>query len=237
VVAVGLDSVGDADHHRDQADGEGDISEPVDPRRATRGEVAQLRVGPERAEHAERHRDQEHQSPLHRGEQAAEDQAEKGAGDCGDAVDAQRETALVLREGVGDDRARVGEQQRSADALADAHEDEPQRTGATAQPRRRERQREQRENGEAEVVHADTPVHVAEPSEAHHQHGGDHEKAEDHPQQVVGVARRERVDVDAAEDVRQRDQEDRGVDRREQHADGRVGEHDPLVVGAGCARG
>jgi hypothetical protein len=98
--------------------------------------------------------------------------------------------------------------------------------------------RAEREDGEAEVVHAQAPVDVAEPPEAHDEDGGDDEEAEDHPQQVVGVAGREGVDVDPAEDVRQGDQQDRGVDGRHQDAERRVREGDPLVaVGGRGGRG
>ena len=41
--------------------------------------------------------------------------------------------------------------------------------------------------GEAEVVHLDPAVHVADAPEAHHQHGGDHQEAHDQPEQVAGV--------------------------------------------------
>ena len=58
---------------------------------------------------------------------AAEDQADERAADRGDAVDAQGQAALVLRERVGEDRRGVGEEERAADALPEPHEDDPQR--------------------------------------------------------------------------------------------------------------
>src|SRR5207249_7023086 len=45
------------------------------------------------------------------------------------------------------------------------------------------------------------------------------------------VGRIERVDVDAAEDHRHRDEDAGRVDGRQQHADGRVGQRDPLIGG------
>jgi hypothetical protein len=72
-------------------------------------------------------------------------------------------------------------------------------------PGDREQQREERVDHEAEVVHPDPAVHVAEPAQADHQHAGDHHEAEDHPEQVEAVARRQRVDPDATKDVRQGD--------------------------------
>jgi hypothetical protein len=62
----------------------------------------------------------------------------------------------------------------------------------------------------------------AEPAEADDQHAGHDEVAEDHPQQIEGVGRLQRVELDAAEDVRHRDQGDRGVERRQEHAERRV---------------
>ena len=90
--------------------------------------------------------------------------------------------------------------------------------------------------GEAEVVHPDPAVHVADPPEAHHQHGGDHEESHDQPEQVAGVLRLQRVELDALEDVGQGDQQDRRVDRDHQHAERGVRQRDPLVGGRSPAR-
>ena len=90
-------------------------------------------------------------------------------------------------------------------------------------------ERRDRVDDEAEVVHPHPAEHVAEPAEADHEHARDDQEAEDHPEQVEAVARLQRIEVDAAEDVRHRDQHDRRVDRREQHAERRVRERDPLV--------
>jgi hypothetical protein len=203
VVAVGLDAVGDADHDRDQPDREGGVAPPVDLRRLALGKV---------------------------GEHATEDQADRGARDRGHPVDAQGHAALVGGKGVGDDRAGVGEQHRAADALQRPHDDQPQRSAAAFHPGDREQDAEHREDREPEVVGLRAAVDVAQPAQADHEHRGDHQEAEDQPQQIVGVAREQGVDVDALEDVGQRDQEDRGVDGRDQDAQRRVGQGDPLVV-------
>ena len=50
---------------------------------------------------------------------------------AGDAVDAEGEAALLLREGVGDDRAGVREQEGAADALQDPHDDQPPGAGGS----------------------------------------------------------------------------------------------------------
>ena len=90
-------------------------------------------------------------------------------------------------------------------------------------------QRRERVDDEAEVVHPHAAEEVAEPAEADDEHARDDEEAEDHPEQVEAVPRLERVEADAAEDVRHRDQHDRAVDRREQHSERRVRQRDPFV--------
>ncbi len=86
------------------------------------------------------------------------------------------------------------------------------------------------EDRKSEVVHTDATVHVPKPSKCHHQHGRDDEEAHHHPQQITDVARAQRVDVDPVEDVRQRDQDDRRIDRCHQHAERGVGQGDPFVM-------
>ncbi len=114
----------------------------------------------------------------------------------------------------------------------------PWSSGSSAQ-----RDRRRGEDQEAEVVHPDPAVDVAEPAQQDHEHGRDDQEAHDHPEQVAHVAGLERVEVDAAEDRRQRDEHDRGVDRRQQHAERGVGQRHPAVVrvvggdAAGCETG
>jgi hypothetical protein len=94
-------------------------------------------------------------------------------------------------------------------------------------PRDRAQDREEGEDREAEVEHAHAAVHVAEADE---QNGEHDEEAEQQPEEVARVAGLERVDADPAEDVRQRDEQDRAVDHREQRPERRVRERNPLVV-------
>ncbi len=235
VAVVWLDAVGDPHQHRDQADGERDVAPPVDPGRPALAQLAELQVGPERAEHAERDRDQEDQPPVHRAEQPAQDQPDERARDRGHLVQPQGQAALVGGERVGEQCAGVGHQHGPADALQDPHDDDPHRGGRPVQPCQRQQYREHAEHGEAQVVDPDPADHVAQPAEAHHQHGGDHQVSHDHPQQQAGVPRLQRVHADAPEDVRQSDQHDRGVDRRHQHAERGVRQRDPLVAGPGGA--
>src|SRR5256885_634553 len=67
-------------------------------------------------------------------------------------------------------------------------------------------------------------------SERDEQNGEHDEEAEEQPEEVARVARLQRVDADAAEDVRQRDQQDRAVDHRHQRPERGVRERHPLVV-------
>jgi hypothetical protein len=233
---VGLDSVRDAHQDRDQAGGERQVAPPVHPRPPRDPDLVQLEIGPDGAEQADRHRDQEHEVPVGGGEQASEDQPDEGAGDPGRGVDAEGRTTLVLGKGVGQDGDRVGHQHRAADALDDPQADQRQRRGRAPREDQRQADRGGGEDGEAEVVHPHAPEHVADPAQAHHQDGGDHHVAHQHPQQVADVQRDERVQVDAAKDGGQRDQDDRGVDGRHQDPDRRVGEGYPLVVAAAGIR-
>ena len=56
-------------------------------------------------------------------------------------------------------------------------------------PGHRQQDREDGEDGEAQVVHPDPAVHVADPAEADHQHRRDQQEPHQHPQEVRGVAR------------------------------------------------
>ena len=176
------------------------------------------------------HADPEDGLPVPLGQEATDQQAEEGSGDRGHHVDAERHTALVGRERVGEDRRRRRHQHRAADALNHPPADQPQRAAAEVERVERQRDRGEGEDDEAPVVDADPAQHVAEAAERDDQHRGDHEVAHQHPQQVTDVARRQRVEADAAEDGGQRDQDDRRVDGGQQGAQRGVGQHHPLVV-------
>ena len=89
---------------------------------------------------AERHVEPEDPVPRDRDQRAAEHRPEHEA-DRGDhRVRAHREAELLAREGVGDERGGVGEQERAADAL----EDPPQDQLACRRPRSRRRARRAR---------------------------------------------------------------------------------------------
>jgi hypothetical protein len=82
------------------------------------------------------------------------------------------------------------------------------RTPITPQParpagecRHREQHREQREHREAEVVRPASAEHAPETAERGDEQRQYDQVAENHPQEVARVARRERIDVDATEDV------------------------------------
>ena len=83
----------------------------------------------------------------------------------GVSLTAEGRAALVARERVGDDGGRVGEQERAADALHDAPEDQPQRGRDSLHPGDSQRDRGDGEDRKADVVHPDPAEHVAKPPE------------------------------------------------------------------------
>ena len=102
--------------------------------------------------------------------------------------------------------------------------------GRPGQRVERQDERAEAEDREPGVVHPHPAVDVAQPAEGDHQHGRHDQVAHQHPEQVADVARGQRVELDAAEDGRQRDDHDRGVDGGRQHAQRGVGQRQPLVV-------
>ena len=195
-----------------------------------RTDLVERDVGPDRAGDAERHADPEHRAPVPLREHAADHQAEERAGDRSDLVDPERGASLVDGEGVGEDRGGVGHEHRGAYSLDGAEGDEPLRACRTVPGDERERDGREREHEEAEVVDADPAVDVAEAPEGDDECGGHEQEPEQHPEQVAHVGRVERVEADAAEDGRQRDEHDRGVDGRHRHPERGVRQCDPLVA-------
>ena len=145
------------------------------------------------------------------------------------------EAALVGREGVGEDGRGVGEEHGPAHPLAHPHADSQTAAPGAVHPGDRQQDGEEGEDGEAEVVHLHPAEDVADPAQGDDQDGQDHHEAHEHPQHVAGVGRGQRVQIDAAEDGGQGDQDDRLVDEDHQGAQGDVGQGDPLV--AAVARG
>ena len=92
----------------------------------------------------------------------------------------------------------------------------PARAGA---PHQRQAHGGAGEDHEADLEHAHAAVHVADAAGRHDERGRDQAVAHEDPEQVGEVARVERVQVDAAEDRRQRDQQARGVDHGHEHAE------------------
>jgi hypothetical protein len=121
----------------------------------------------------------------------------------------------------------------AADCLQDPHRDQPERARRAVQPGHPQQDGEHREYRETQGVDPHPAEHVAQSAEGHHQHRSDQKVAQDQPQQQAGVAWQQRVHPDPAEDVRQRDQDDRPVDRRHQRAQRGVGQGDPPVARAG----
>ncbi len=172
--AVGQQAVGDPDQDEDEAGRERDVAEPVDLGRCAHPPLLELRVGEEGAEDPEGHRDQEDEVPLDRRQHAAEDEPDERTGDGRRVVDAQTQAPLISGERVGDDGRGVGEEHGAADALADAHGDEPDGGRRAGEPGHGQKERERGEDDEAEVEDLDPAEDVADPAEGDHQHGEHH---------------------------------------------------------------
>jgi hypothetical protein len=137
---------------------------------------------------------------------------------------------MAMPRWVGEDGRRVGHQHGRTHPLEDTHGDQPVAGHVTGHPGDAQHQGEEGEHGETEVVGPHPSVDVAHSTQADHQHAGDDQKSEDHPQQIEGVAGLQRVEADAPKDIRKGDQHDGSVDRRHQHAQGRDEQGDPLVI-------
>jgi hypothetical protein len=70
-------------------------------------------------------------------------------------------------------------------------------------PRDGQHDGKEREDGKAHVVHAHATEHVAQSAEAHDEHRGHEHVAHHEPEEVTRVARRQRIDLDASENVGQ----------------------------------
>ena len=184
----------------------------------TAGDLVQDERAPHRAGDAEGHVEPEHPVPADGDQGATEDRADDQADGGHHRVGAHGQTELLLGEGVGDDRRRIGEQERAAHALQDAPQDElsPAAREAGAERRRGEEQK-------AADVGLLAPELIRQPARAEHEHGrGDHVD-EDHPHEL------EQAGVQAALEVGQGDDQRARVDRRQEHAQRGAGQGPPLV--------
>ncbi len=103
-------------------------------------ELAQHQPRPGAAGERERDVEPEHPVPRDRDQRAAEHRADHQA-DRGDhRVGAHRQAELLARERVGDDRGRVGEQERAADPLEDPPQDQLRAVGGEPGAERRQRE-------------------------------------------------------------------------------------------------
>src|SRR5258708_9555958 len=119
--------------------------------------LAQHEKSPDGAEGTKRHADQEDKAPVDGGEHTAQDQSDDRAEYGGDLVDAHGETALVHREGVGQQGCAVGKKEAAANALNQAEDDEFQRGGIARARCQEEQQAAKSENGKAQVIELDAP--------------------------------------------------------------------------------
>ena len=168
---------------------------------------------------SERHVEPEDRPPAEAGQPAAEDRPEDEPGADDHRVDAQRPAQLTARKGVGDERRRVGEQERAADALEYPRAD--QLDGISGQ---RAKHGCDGEHAEAQRVCSGSTEHVGQATSVEHEHGHDERVADDDPHE------REQVGVQVAQDVGQRDDQRAGGQRGKQRADA-GDQQDPPAVG------
>ena len=160
-----------------EPDDERDDAAEVEPAVVVGGdELVQHERAPRRGGQAERHVEPEHPVPGDRDQHAAEHRTEHEP-DRGDhRVRPHGEAQLLLRERVGDQRGGVREQERGAEALDDAPDDQ-----LRAVLREPGAERGQREGEEAADVGALAAEEVGQPAGGEDEHGrGDH-VGEDHP--------------------------------------------------------
>jgi hypothetical protein len=220
VVPAGDPPAGDPVDEAGQPDHEADGATEVEAADAVAaGELAEDEGPPEPAGQGQRHVEPEDPVPGDRDQGAAEDGTDDEA-DRGDhRVRPHRQPELLAREGVGDQRRAVGEDEGAADPLQDPPEDQLGPVGGEAGA----------EGGEAEDREgADegrlAPEEIGEPPGGEHQHGrGDH-VGEDHPDQF------EEIRPQRPLQIRQGDDQRPGVGRHQQHPETGAGERPPLVM-------
>ena len=210
--------------HAEQAEAEGDHAGQVQAPAGPLGAVVQHPDGDRERGHADRHVDQEDPPPGDIGDdQPAEHDADDRAHGPADRGEPVGPAAPLARVQVGDHRAAVGHDERPADSLHDAERDD--RRLVPGQPAG---QRAEHEDGEAHLVHPDPAEHVAEPAHLGGEQRDDEQEADDDPDD------RGQRHVQPALDLRQRQHDDGGVDRRHQHAGHDDGHRD---AGSRCCRG
>ncbi len=202
-------------HQHDQA--------PGDRHRAGQVERPMLDVGPrlgdeaqcgEQRHHAHRHVDEEDPLPGGQlGERATQDQADRATAGGDRAPHSERLGALTLLGERGrDDRQRGGREQRRAEALQAAADDQHARR--LGQPVEQRGDREQRHAGDEQPL---APEQVAGPATQQEEAAEDQRVGVDHPLQARGR------EVQATLDRGQRDVHHGGVEH--DHELGQAGDH------------
>ncbi len=187
------------------------------------GELAQDHERPEAAGESERHVEPEDPVPGDGDQRATENRADHEADRRDHRVGAHRHTELLARKRVGHDRCGVGEQESAADPLSHAPDDQLDPAAREACPERGGGEHE--ETGDVGIFATEL---IRQPAGTEHEHRrGDHVD-ENHPDQ------RQQARVQAALEVRQRDDQRAGVDRGKQHADARARQSPPLVMVMVC---
>ena len=220
VAPTGETALREGQHEPGEADDVGGRPEQVEPSFLVAARhVVQDEICPHRAGDSERQVEPEDPRPRDRDERAAEHRPDHEPDGGDHRVRPHREPELLLRERVGHERRRVGEEERAADALQ--HTPEDQLRAAAGEPGA---ERRCREDDEAEHVRVLPAEEVGEPAGGEHEHRRHDHVDEDHPHEL------EKRRVQAPLQIRQRDDQRSGVHGREQHPETRAGEHPPLVM-------
>ena len=178
-------------------------------------------VRPDRGEHADGHVDPENRLPTQiRGEDAPGDEADQGAAGPRHLVQPEGPPALGDRKRIRQDGGAVREEEARPDSL-----DEPEQYEALAVRGEAAKPRADCEDREADVVQTDAAVQVRQPADRQQEARRHQHVAQDDPD---AFERRRAWEV--ADDRRKGNQDDVRVEQRHERPDGRVRQHDVLVL-------
>ena len=147
-----------------------------------------------------------------------------------DLVQAERQTSLILRERVGQDRSAVREQECPADALHHSKDDEFNLAAGALAPCNRTQDRSDCEYSEPEIVQADAAEDVGQSTEVTSRTVvATLNPSSTQSSRLVCPPPLRGLTSNAREHHRQGDNQDGAVDGSHQDAKGRVGQGDPFI--------
>ena len=194
------------------------------------GRLAQVPAAPDRAEQTDGNTEHKDQPPVDDGEQAADDEAEDRTDDAGHLVESHRQAALVFRESVCQNGRAVGKEEAGADALDQPINDKLKRGRVAGAGRDGQQNASRGENREAEIVQPDGAEQIGKAPERDEEGRGNNQIAEQQPEEIVGLVRRERIDANALENGRHGDHHNVCINERHEDAESRIGQGDPAIT-------